>query len=132
MAEHSFESVKVLIVKDDEFSQQLLAKLLEKLGFSVVAVAENGREGLEKLAVENVDLVICDIEMPEMDGFQFARRVRYGLVPEAKDVPILMLTGQDTDKNVRKGRIHKIDGFIVKPPTVPALQQHMTRVLRQA
>lgn len=75
------------------------------------------------------DLIITDIEMPEIGGFELARRIRYGIVPRYKDVPILMLTGHSTEGNVRKGKFHKIQGFIVKPPSPETLKRHMVRAL---
>jgi CheY-like chemotaxis protein len=96
----SFKSVNVLVVEDEEFSARFVTRILEELGVGRVATAGNGAEALEKLAAEpkNIDLVICDIEMPEMDGYEFVRRARYGTVSEYKKLPILILTGQDTEK----------------------------------
>ncbi len=60
--------------------------------------------------------------MPEMTGYEFVRQVRYGTVPRFKDVPILILTGQATEKNVQRAQTHKINGFVTKPPTVDILR----------
>jgi len=121
---------RILIIDDEELVRFTVREILGVAGHDVVE-ATNGAEALEKLAAgePTIDAVICDIEMPEMDGYEFVRRVRYGVVPEHKDVPILMLTGQDTEKNVTKARIHKIDGFIVKPANATKLENHIRRVL---
>ena len=63
-----------------------------------------------------------------MCGYEFVRQVRYGAVPGYKDIPIIMLTGKDTDKNARKARIHKISGFLVKP----AKPNTLTNAIRHA
>ena len=64
-----------------------------------------------------------------MGGFELVRRIRYEVAPAHKDVPILVLTGKETERNVRKARIHKIDGFIVKPPTAEILELHTRKAL---
>lgn len=131
MTEDAFESLRVLVVDDEDYSQQVVVLVLEKLGVGNVSVARNGKHALEVLgsALEPFDLVISDIEMPEMGGFELARMIRYGTVPQYKDIPILMLTGHSTEENVQKGRIHRIQGFIVKPPNADVLKKYMTRAL---
>ncbi|MEE8393351.1 MAG: response regulator [Rhodospirillales bacterium] len=113
---NALKSVTVLVVEDEEFSARFVTRILGKIGVESVITAANGAEALELLESSEtpIDLVISDIEMPEMDGFELARRIRYGTVPQYKAVPILMLTGQDTERNVDKARIHKIDGIVGK------------------
>lgn len=124
-------SVTILAIDDEAFAQKFLARILKALGISNVLTCGNGAEGLDLLAesAEVIDLIICDIEMPEMDGYEFVRMLRYGTVPQYKDAPVLMLTGQDTQKNMQRAQIHKIDGFVVKPPTADALRAHIERAL---
>ena len=123
--------INVLIVEDQELAQRVTMRVLEGLGVNAIAVAENGAAAVEMLkdSDSRIDLVICDINMPEMSGFEFVRQIRLGAVPEVKNIPILMLTGEDTDENVTKGKYHRIDGFIVKPPTADSLRGHMMRAL---
>lgn len=131
MADDAFKYLRVLVVDDEDTSLQVLVLVLEKLGVESVSVARNGKHALEVLgsALEPFDLVITDIEMPEMGGFELARMIRYGAVPPYKDIPILMLTGHSTEENVLKGRIHRIQGFIVKPPSAFVLKKYMMRAL---
>ncbi|MDP6564017.1 MAG: response regulator [Alphaproteobacteria bacterium] len=126
-----FGSVTVLVVEDDAFSLRFIGRILESLDVAGVISAGNGVEALEILqgTESPIGLVISDIEMPDMDGYELVRRIRYGTVPQYKDIPMLMLTGQDTDDNVKKAQIHKIDGFIVKPPKASAIEIHMKKAL---
>ena len=126
-----FSSVNVMIVDDEVFAQRFVIRILGMLGTGEVLTADNGAEALEKLAETDIaiDLIISDIEMPEVNGYEFVRKVRYGEVPKYKDVPILILTGQDTDQNVQKARFHKIDGFIVKPPNAEELERQLRKAL---
>ena len=129
----NLDALTVLIVDDESFAQTILAKVLQGLGVSEdhILKASSGPEAIEMLETqpETVDLVISDIEMPDMDGFELARKIRYGIVERYRKVAFLMLTGQDTEDNIRKGRIHKIDGFIVKPPKADDLRQRIETAL---
>jgi CheY-like chemotaxis protein len=109
----------VLIVDDDPMARELLKAVLAGCGITQVLSAGDGEEGLEVLAqaAPPPDLVISDIDMPRMDGWSFARRVRMGAVEACRDVPIFMLTANNSDRNQQKAAIHKISGYLVKPPT---------------
>ena len=126
-----YNSITVLVVDDDAFSLRFVSRILQKIGISQILEAGNGEEALELMGNPDnlVDLVISDIEMPEMDGYELVRRIRYGAIPQYKKIPVLMLTGQDTEDNVKKARIHKIDGYIVKPPKIDQLETHIMGAL---
>ncbi|MCH7937231.1 MAG: response regulator [Proteobacteria bacterium] len=130
MSGQEIASLNVMTVEDEAFSQQVIAKVLEEVGVASVTVAGNGAEALDKLAGADskIHFIVCDIEMPEMGGYEFIRQVCYGAVPGCKDIPIIMLTGKDTDKNAQKARIHKISGFLVKP----AKPNTLTNAIRHA
>ena len=124
MAELEFAQLNVMVVVDETFSQTLVVRLLEGLGVASVTAAANGADALAKFkaAKARVHLVICDIEMPEMGGFELIRRIRFGAVPSYKEVPVVMLTGKDSDKNAQNARIHRVSGFLVKPPKANTLK----------
>ena len=131
MTGDEFSSLNVMAVEDEAFSVKVLEKVLEKIGVASVTVAGNGAEAMEKLseAEPKIDLVICDIEMPEMGGYEFVRQVRFGAVPGYKDIPVIMLTGKDTDENTQKALIYKINGFLVKPAQPDTLGNTIRRAL---
>lgn len=125
-----FKVLTVLIVEDEAFSRTVVTKVLQGLGVENILAAENGQAALDLLEdTRHVDLIITDIEMPELNGFELARRIRYGQIERFKSTPIIMLTGADTEENIRKGRIHKINAFIVKPPKPEELRDHMLLAL---
>ncbi|MBG06483.1 MAG: hypothetical protein CMM59_20670 [Rhodospirillaceae bacterium] len=132
MSEENLGSVHILVVEDEAFSLEAIRKVLNNIGATSVATASNGADALKLLedADCNLDLIICDIEMPEMSGYEFVRMLRYGTVPRFKDLPVLMLTGHDTPKNLRHARTHKIDGFLVKPPTAESLRRGILDALK--
>jgi two-component system chemotaxis sensor kinase CheA len=85
---------KILLVEDTIFLQQLEKRYLEADGYEVV-VADNGKEGLEMLAQEPIDMIVSDIEMPEMNGWDFIKAVRKD--PQFKNIPAMAVTALDTE-----------------------------------
>ncbi len=134
MTDNTFGSAKVMIVDNEAFSRKYVTRILEAIGIGAIETALSGADALAELteADADIDLVICDIEMPEMTGYEFVRRVRYGTVPRYKDVPILILTGHATEKNVQRAHTHKIDGFVTKPVTVDLLKVQIRDLLATA
>ncbi len=131
MPHASLEGCNILIIDDEPISRVAVTKTLGNIGVGNVSEADNGNDALRLLetADPKINVIICDIEMPEMTGYEFVRRVRYGTVPEYAKVPIIILTGKDTDKNLRDARIHKINDFLLKPPTAETLKTSINRVL---
>jgi len=131
MTDNTFGAATVMIVDNEAFSRRYISCILYAIGIGTVETYMSGADALARLAKldADVDLVICDIEMPEMNGYQFVRRVRYGTVPRFKDVPILILTGHPTEKNVQRAHTHKIDGFVTKPATVDLLKVQIRHLL---
>ncbi len=131
MADDEFAALNVMVIEDEAFTQEVVSNILQTFGVNSVIVCENGADALTRLAgaEAKIDIAVCDIEMPEMNGYEFVRKVRFGAVPGYKDLPVIMLTGKDTDKNVQSARIHKIDGFLVKPAKAEPLKAAIRRVL---
>ena len=103
---------RILLVEDNAINQQVARELLEKGGLSV-SMASNGREAVSAVNAGNFDLVLTDIHMPIMDGFQATARIREN--PELKDLPIVAMTAQalsgDREKSLEAG----MNDHITKP-----------------
>ena len=102
---------RVLVVEDTHFFQKLIINLLSGDGFDVT-LANNGSEGLEKLSAGQFDLVVSDIEMPVMDGFTFAQRVRQD--GRYSSLPMLAVTTLSSPENRAKALSCGFDAFEVK------------------
>lgn len=102
----------ILIVEDSTLLLQMLSSVLQSKGFEVLK-ANNGYEALKALDGRQIDLVITDLIMPVMDGFELARRIRG--MDDYKTVPIFMLTAQSDDRAKNEGMAAGITDWILKP-----------------
>ncbi len=107
------EKKKVMIVDDSATMRLVIRNMLNtNPNLQVVAIASNGKEALEKLAEAQPDMILLDIEMPEMDGMEFLRHAR--LKSRAK-VVVLSSIAQPDSENAAKARILGADAVVAKP-----------------
>lgn len=100
---------KILIIDDEELPVKLLQMLLERRGYEVV-IAYRAEDGLRKAYSHQPDLILLDIMMPDMDGWEACRRLR-----ELSDVPIIFLTAKSDKRDIVRGLEMGADDYIVKP-----------------
>ena len=106
-------SKHILIVDDSKTVRNLVAFILKAEGFKVTT-AEDGLDGLEKLyAMESVDLILSEINMPRMDGFTFIAQVREQDI--YKDIPIIILSTEGEERDIQKGIQLGANLYMVKP-----------------
>jgi CheY-like chemotaxis protein len=110
---------KILIVEDHSDMRELLTWQIELMGFLPIP-AKHGKEGVEKAVAEQPDLILLDIMMPGMDGWEAARALR--AKPETKDIPILAATALFRDSDLKSCLDAGCSGYIVKPFTFQELQ----------
>lgn len=103
-----------LIVDDSASMRQLVSFTIKEAGFDVL-VAENGKDALGKLGGSKVDMVITDLNMPEMDGITLIKTLRG--MPNYKFTPIVMLTTESQETKKQEGKQAGASGWIVKPFT---------------
>jgi len=123
------KQLKILVVDDTEPNLLLVSKFINKLGHQAVQ-ARNGREALEKFHEESPDLVLMDVMMPEMDGYEATARIRE-LYPN-KWVPIIFLTARSQDTDHVKGIQVGGDDYITKPVNLVILEARIKAVTRIA
>jgi two-component system alkaline phosphatase synthesis response regulator PhoP/two-component system response regulator VicR len=105
-------SKKILAVDDERHIVRLVQINLQKEGYEVVT-AGNGREALEKVESEKPDLIVMDVMMPEMDGFEALEKLKAN--PETAQIPIIMLTAKAQDADVFSGWQKGADLYLTKP-----------------
>ena len=103
---------RILAIDDDASMRDLVAHILTRAGYRV-EVAENGEIGLKPIRASMPDLVLCDVNMPEMDGFATLEAVRAD--SELAALPFVLLTSLDDRANVRRGMRLGADDFLSKP-----------------
>src|SRR5690625_4870927 len=117
---------RVLIVEDEENLRRLIAAYLQREGFTVV-VAADGREALDQFRRTPPDLVILDLMLPDIDGWDVCRRIRAG-----HTTPIIMLTARGEEIDRIKGLEFGADDYITKPFSPRELVLRVQAVLRRA
>jgi two-component system chemotaxis response regulator CheY len=103
---------KVMTVDDSASVRQMVSLTLQRAGHDVIE-ASDGKEALNKLTGQPVHMIITDLNMPNMDGYEFIKATRSK--PEYRCVPIIMLTTESQGEKVRKGKEVGATGWIVKP-----------------
>ncbi|MCY0385877.1 ATP-binding protein [Robbsia sp. Bb-Pol-6] len=116
----------VLVVDDLTEQRQLIARMLTPLGFSVMEAA-GGPQALQLLALQAVDLIIVDVSMPVMDGFEASRLIRQNRLSAA---PILVLSANAFDGDRSRGAAAGCDDYLAKPVRVPLLLEKIASLLR--
>src|SRR2546423_4360070 len=115
----------VLVLDDSEDTTEMLRYLLEQTG-ALVTTATNGLDALRIASEREFDIVLSDISMPGMDGFEFVRRLRK--LPANKDVPVLALTGFGRPEDIRRAETEGFFTHLTKPFDVKALAEILQRV----
>lgn len=118
---------RILLVEDDERLQQLYQSVLERAGFLVFAVA-NGTEALKRLESTQVDVIITDIMMPVMDGYELLETLRSSRV----ETPMLIITAKADFEDKKKGFQLGTDDYMTKPVDVNEMVLRVEALLRRA
>lgn len=118
---------KILIAEDDLELRQLFQHVLTKNGYTVKGVS-NGQEALDSLGQDYCDLVISDIMMPVIDGYELVRSLR----DSGNHIPILMITAKDAFDDMRLGFLSGTDDYMVKPVNVNEMVLRVGALLRRA
>lgn len=117
----------ILVVDDDKNTRRLLSAVLEKEGYTVFTAA-NGEEALARLGEVHIDLVVLDIMMPQMDGYEFTRTLR-----EANnEMPILMVSAKQLPADRHRGFIVGTDDYMTKPIDEREMLLRIKALLRRA
>jgi CheY-like chemotaxis protein len=122
-------SPKTLLVEDNIAIRMLLRELLKAEGVSRFAEAQNGLEVLQKLRERRFDVILADLEMPEMDGLDLLRQIRSGAAPINRSPPVVMVTAHASRDVVENVRALGVLDFIVKPVTAGQVHSKLKSAL---
>lgn len=118
--------INLLIAEDEERLRKIVAKYFINEGFRVLE-AENGAEALEIFAEEEVDIVILDVMMPKLDGWNVLKRIR-----QSSDVPVIMLTARNSEEDTLLGFELGTDDYVAKPFRTSELVARVKALLSRA
>jgi two-component system, chemotaxis family, chemotaxis protein CheY len=123
------DKVRALIIDDSSVMRKIVERSLRQAGIDLAEVREagNGAEGLGALQASGVDLILCDINMPVMDGIEFLRQLQ--AVPNAKGVPVVMITTEGSESHVVQALSIGARGYIRKPFTPEQVKEHVLPLL---
>lgn len=119
-------STRILVVDDDPVLSELVSYILRAEGYEAV-VANDGEEGLRKFQATQPDLVVLDVTMPEMDGFEVCKRIR-----AVSSTPVIMLTAQGSEDAIVRGLDIGADDYVTKPFQLKPFMARVRANLRRA
>lgn len=117
---------KILVVEDDLDIQELLQNFLQESGYDIT-VANDGLEAINIFSDDDFDLILLDILLPKIDGFSVCEFIR-----KKSQIPIIILTALNGEKEQIKGLDLQVDDYITKPFSMPVLVRKIAAVLRRA
>lgn len=120
-------SSTVLVVDDNEMNRDVLSRRLQREGY-VVSTAEDGSKALGMLSKGSYDIVLLDIMMPDMDGFETLRNMRSESV--SKDIPVIMLTSVNEMDDVKKCIGLGANDYVLKPYNMDDLKRRMEKFIQ--
>ena len=121
---------RILLVEDVVTNQLIARKLLEKLGYKV-DVTNNGVKAIEAVQIKRYDMVLMDVRMPEMDGLTATRKIR-DLEGDHRQLPIVAMTANAFDEDIRECYAAGMDGFLAKPINLDKLKETLAQYLTRA
>ncbi|MBF0432929.1 MAG: response regulator, partial [Fibrobacteria bacterium] len=123
----SFQGLKVLVAEDNAINQQFISKYLKRLGCEV-DLAENGKQAYQKVSLNEYDLCLMDVMMPEMDGIDATREIRKN---QNEDLPILALTANAMEGDKEKCLLAGMNDYLSKPINPETLKEKIIQWVKQ-
>jgi two-component system, cell cycle response regulator DivK len=117
---------KILLVEDNEMNRDMLKRRIERKGYEVV-IAADGKEALRMAELQTPDLILMDIRLPVMDGWEAMRRLK--ILPETQSIPIIALTAHAMAGDMEKCMDAGCDDYDTKPIEFPRLLEKMQALL---
>ena len=119
---------RILLIEDNHSLREEILNVLELEGFETVT-AENGRVGLERLKESIPDVVLCDLMMPDMDGYETLQAIRSN--PVTHTLPVILLTARDDDTCRTRGVELGADDYVTKPFKIPDLLRALEAIAKK-
>jgi len=131
-AKKDFSNLSILVVEDNKVNQLLVKGVLKKFGFTRVDAADDGQDAFRQLDGKSYDLILMDIQMPGMDGYQVTRTLRASQDERIRSIPVIALTGDASEKEKQKATEAGMNAYVVKPYTPEELYNTLLRFANPA
>jgi len=125
MAQNEFSRLNVLVVEDQDMTREITVAILRALGCASIRAAADGKQALQQVLDEPPDLILCDIGMQPMDGFQFVGELQKA----GKRIPTIYLTAHSTAEFVKHARQLGVEAYIVKPVKRAVLEERIRHLM---
>ncbi len=120
---------KILLVEDNEMNRDMLSRRLARQGYTVVC-AVDGRQGLERARAERPDLILMDLSLPVLDGWEATRQLKAD--PDLRRIPVIALTAHAMASDAEQARAAGCDDYDTKPVELSRLRAKIEALLRRA
>jgi two-component system, chemotaxis family, chemotaxis protein CheY len=125
MAQSEFSRLNVLVVEDQDMTREITVAILRALGCASIRAASDGKAALQQVLDDPPDLIVCDIGMQPMDGFQFMGELHKA----GKRIPAIFLTAHSTAEFVKRAKQLGVEAYIVKPVKRAVLEERIRHLL---
>ena len=117
---------KILLVEDSPIQRTICVSQLKQAGFENIEVAEDGNDAYSELQIDNFDLVICDWEMPELNGIQLLKKIKKH--PSFQKIPFVMLTSFEDEKRYQEAIDEGALDYILKPANPKLFKETLNKI----
>jgi two-component system, chemotaxis family, chemotaxis protein CheY len=121
-------NMKILIVDDFATMRRIVRNILKQIGFTNMIEADNGKAALKVLKKENIDLIMCDWNMPEMPGIDLLKTLKSD--DELKNTPFVMVTAEAQKDNIIEAVKAGVSSYIVKPFTAETVSEKLNTIFK--
>lgn len=118
---------KILIVDDNQDNRELVVKILKNRGYKMIE-AVDGEDAIRKAEEEKPALILMDISLPKIDGYEVTRRLK--IMEDLKDIPVIALTAHAMKGDMEKALFSGCEGYITKPINVRELPEQIERFIK--
>ncbi len=123
------KQMKILIIDDSKFIRDVVRKILREIGVKYIYEAANGADGLMTVMDEKPDLVLCDLSMEPVNGFEFVEALRNHDNRVVRNIPVIILTVHDELDFIAQAKEFGIDGYLLKPVSPSRLRERIEETM---
>ncbi len=132
MAEVDISKLHILVVEDEKYTREVMIRMLKGIGTGQISSAGNGRKALTILqeAERPVDVILLDLEMPKLNGYEFLKTLRDEFKPPLSDTPVIVISGRSEKSALDRVRELGVGLFLLKPITAEQVETRINAAVR--